>query len=134
MSDCLSVAPIVRDMLRNAGIEAYDVAPSARDAPCPVVICNERYERGDTLDDCEYGTATIDVIAVRETRDECLSAIGSVVYALHEADWEPWSGGRVSIRSMSVVGMPEEMPHDGSGRFRMKANILIDVCAIREGH
>ncbi len=134
MSDCLGVAPIVRGMLRNAGIEAYDVAPSARDAPCPVVVCNERYERTDALEDCEYGAAAVDVIAVRETRAECLSAISSVVYALHDVDWEPWGDGRADICGMSVVGLPEEMPRDASGRFRMRANVLVDVCATHEGY
>ncbi len=132
MSDCLSVAPIVCGMLRNAGIEAYDVAPSARDAPCPVVVCNERYERGDVLDDCEYGTATVDAIAVRETKAECLSAISSVIYALHDADWEPWNSDCLAIRGMNVFGMPEEMPRDASGRFRTKATIVVETCVLHE--
>lgn len=134
MSGCLSVAPVVRGMLLKADIEAFDVAPSAKDAPCPVVVCNERYERTDVLEDCEYGTATLDVIAVRETRDECLGAISAAIYALHDADWEPWGGGRVGIRGMSVVSMPEEMTRDASGRYRMRASVKVDVCAMRGGY
>lgn len=75
------------------------------------------------LDDCEYGTVTLDVIAVRETRDEALSAIGKVIFALYQADWECYDNDALSIRSMGVVGIPEVMTHDGGGRWLIKAEL-----------
>lgn len=101
MSDCLSVAPTARGMLQNTGIEAYDVAPSARNVPCQVVACDER---DDILEDCECGMTTLDMIAVCDTKSECLTVINSVIHVLHEADWEPWNDGRCIAIANAIRG------------------------------
>lgn len=128
MTQQLTLKPIVKDMLERAGVEnVYDFAPSAKDCACPIVVANETYERTDMLDDCEYGKVTLEIIAVRETRDEVLSAIGSVIYALHQTDWERYSNDGLAIREMTIEDMPKEEQQDDSGRCRLKAEIAIEV-------
>lgn len=133
MRELLTLMPAVVGMLETAGVSGvYGYAPSALDCACPVVVCNEEYESTDLLEDCEYGRVTLDVIAVRETKDEALQIISSCVLALHRADWERWSNDRINIRGISVHGLPARMEDDNSGRVRYKARVCLDVCISHE--
>lgn len=128
MTQPLTLKLIVKDMLVNAGLkDVYDFAPSAKDCACPIVVCNEAYEQTDVLEDCEYETVTLDVIAVRETEDEALSAIGKVIFALHRADWERY-GSDLKIRALSVKGLPSKTDITVNGHHRAQADIAAEIC------
>lgn len=117
------------EMLENAGIdEVFDFASSALDCECPVVVADSEYEAGDHLDDCEYGTVELDVIAVSETKDDALAAISSVIFALHQTDRESWSSDRISIRGITVDGLPEYDGQDASGCHKCKVYCRVDAC------
>lgn len=72
------------------------------------------------------------MIAVAEANSKANSIIVRVVYAQYRVEWERYSSDAVSIRGMSAVGMPEEMPRDGSGRHRSKAKLAIDISLSHE--
>lgn len=121
--------PTVKEMLESGGIEdVYDIAPSVLKCAYLIVVANETYKQTDVMKDCEYGNVKMDVIVVRETKDECHSAIANVIYALHKVDWEPWNSDQIVIRGMSIVGTPEEMAMDRSSRFRMKVRLYTKTC------
>lgn len=133
MMDALSLSPALAAMIEDAGVlDVYDFPPSALDCGNPIVVCDERYERTDLLDDCEYGRASLDVLVVRETKAECIGISGTVVYALHRADWERYSTDRLRVRNVSVLGLPEQMADDASGRKRFKICVCMDVCVSHE--
>lgn len=124
----INMKRIIKEILESTGIEdVYDMPPSVMDCACPIVVANENYTQTDVLEDCEYGTAKLDVIAVGETKEECHSAIANVIHVLHMVNWEQWCDERFLIRGMKVVGLPEELSRDGSGRYRMKALVAAET-------
>ena len=132
MSKPKAVNTIIKEMLEHVGIEdVYDFPPSALDCACPIVVTPGTYEQTDVLEDCEYGTVKMEVIAVRETRDVALSAISKVIYALHQADWERWGDDTFAIRNIQAVGLPKAIGKDESGRNVMKEHIMTEVVVAR---
>ena len=129
----INMRKIIKEMLVSTGVEdAYDMPPSVMECACPIVLANETYEQIDVMEDCEYGSVKLEVIAIRETMEDCRIAIANVIYALHETNWEPWCDERFLIRGMNIVGLPEELARDGSGRIRMKANVEVEICVSHE--
>lgn len=129
----INMKKILKEMLVSTDVEdVYDMPPSVMECACPIVVASETYEQTDVMEDCEYGNVNLEVIAVRETMEECRIAIANVIYALHEVNWEPWCDERFSIRGMNIVGLPEELARDGSGHNRLKANVKVEICVTHE--
>ena len=125
------VANLIKDMLVSADFSGYfsTFAPSAADAPEPVVLVEGPFTRESRIDGEERGIVPVSVLVVREDAEEAESLAIALEAFLRGADWEPFS----ESGPWRIVGIDTAVPafreRDSSGRFVYE--FTVEVTAVR---